>query len=638
MSSGRRALPSEIGYAFIFFYGLERRALVDEADHALVLKEVFRLNRLNNARAEGYNRSFDLYTSSFLWYMVTSFPRRVPERSLQTLMKSMRLWDEDALSAALGWFVSNNRPLAPWAAYVVAGQLHESRRSVVTQRVGGEFQRLFEARLTEQFPQGLLVRSSKRERLHSYRPASGVLSTNSRSCPNPLGLRSQFKALSAIWNACIEDLRRLSSVVGKEGAEVLSPTAWEAMPPEVRAGVEHPLTDAICRLVDECTDDQGRTLMPASRLAAVAGFEAPTRLTLAQSRKICEAAEHVGYGIVPDARLTGRAYRADETVGAFLRTMEERADPQRWNAAACMLRLGFGIAGADGQVDPDEVGVVTRTIEQVFALNAEEQRRLKVLRDILLVEGTSLKGLSRLTKSLTSEQQQAIARVLLLVIAHDGVVTTQETRAFRRCCTSLGFSHDEIDRSLQTIERYRTDMPVTIQAGIAAAPGEAIPSPAGVVTEVRLDRDAIAAIMRDTEEVAQMLAQAMLGEADEEQVEERPRPSLAQPLMAGPSAKTVAASPAPEGRQPRDGAEPQAEPVTVTASDTALPQQYVALYRMLVTRDRWDRAEIDARAREQGLMLSGAIDALNEWAYEKYGGQLFVEDGENLLVEREYLD
>ena len=72
--------------------------------------------------------------------------------------------------------------------------------------------------------------------------------------------------------------------------------------------------------------------------------------------------------------------------------------------------------------------------------------------------------------------------------------------------------------------------------------------------------------------------------------------------------------------------------------DPAIPPQYAAFYEVLITRDEWSRAEVDARAREQGLMLSGAIDGLNDWAYGKYGGPLFVEDGENLFVQREYLD
>ena len=616
MASGRRTLPSEIGYAFIFFYGLERRGLVDEADQIRVVNEAFRLKQINAAHPERYNRSFDSYSSSFLWYMVMSFAQRVLGPSMRVLVESTRLWDEDSLSAALAWFVLNDRPLPAWAAFVVAGQLPESRRSVVTQRVGGEFQRLFETRYAERFPEGLKLRSSKRDRLYSYRPASSALSTFSRRGPNPLGLRSQFKALSEIWNACIDDLRRLSTVVVKEGGAALTPAAWEAMPSEIRAGVEHPLTDAVCKLVDECTDDQGRTMIKAERIAAVAGYEPRERLTLARSRNVCEAFEHVGYGLVPDARLTGKGYRADETLGAFLRTMAERADPVRWSAASCMLRLGFGVAGADGHVDPEEVGVITDTVQQVFDLNAEEQRRLKVLRDLLLAEGQDLRGLSRLTKSLSPEKRQAIAKLLLLVIARDGVVTKDEVRALGRCYTSLGFGQEEVRHALDAVEMYRAGGPVTIQARVPGAPGEAIPVPWGEVTEVRLDREAIAAIMRDTREVAQMLATAMSSEG-EEPVPEAP-PIQAQETVAH-----------------RDKASEVAVHETL---DPAIPPQYAAFYEVLITRDEWSRAEVDARAREQGLMLSGAIDGLNDWAYGKYGGPLFVEDGENLFVQREYLD
>ena len=72
--------------------------------------------------------------------------------------------------------------------------------------------------------------------------------------------------------------------------------------------------------------------------------------------------------------------------------------------------------------------------------------------------------------------------------------------------------------------------------------------------------------------------------------------------------------------------------------DPTLPPRYAGFYQLLITRTEWDVKDIDGLARREGLMLSGAIDALNEWAAEKYGGQLFVEDGGRILVEQAYLN
>ena len=82
----------------------------------------------------------------------------------------------------------------------------------------------------------------------SYRPASASLLTDTDLCgrsfepikiPNVLGIQSQFSPLVAIWSSCIEELRPLSRVLAK-GIEVDSREAFEALPDELKAKVEHP--------------------------------------------------------------------------------------------------------------------------------------------------------------------------------------------------------------------------------------------------------------------------------------------------------------------------------------------------------------------------------------------------------------
>ena len=36
-------------------------------------------------------------------------------------------------------------------------------------------------------------------------------------------------------------------------------------------------------------------------------------------------------------------------------------------------------------------------------------------------------------------------------------------------------------------------------------------------------------------------------------------------------------------------------------------------------------------------MLSGAIETLNDWAFEKYGNPLFVEDADRLIVDKQIM-
>jgi hypothetical protein len=158
----------------------------------------------------------------------------------------------------------------------------------------------------------------------------------------------------------------------------------------------------------------------------------------------------------------------------------------------------------------------------------------------------------------------------------------------------------------------------------------------GPIPNIR--RAAIEAIMRDTQEVARLLAEAMSAGQDREAAEV----SAASAPSATATAVAEAEPEAPEQAEPIQGVRlvPDAltDPLVVQTSDPTLPQRYAAFYQMLITRDEWSRAELEALARQHGLMLGGAIDARNDWAFEKFGGQLFVDDGARFLVQREYLN
>jgi uncharacterized tellurite resistance protein B-like protein len=667
----RKHLPPEIGYAFMFFYGLERRALVDQADHQVIFNEVLRLRKLN-AQSRQPNRSFDSYTGSFLWFLAVAFARRIEETTIKALAESTHIRTEENFSAALGWCAQTSKGMPGWLAVELAKHLPGSRRSVVTDRVGQQFRELFLKRYAETYPRGLLV-DSKRRRAYLYKAASAALRTVRYSAgPNTMGLMGQFQSLSNLWNRCLDDLRRFSLVVRRqsqkqttqavsaasveevlsvtshpltddirkpkakrETQELLTPAAWEALPAEIRAGIDHPLTDAVCKLIQECTDEAGRTLIPVSKLAALCHVEHMERYTPTESTRICRTVEYVGYCLEPDARLSGRTYRNDDVVTAFLKTTDEDTYMARYRAAACMLRFGMIVATADGQVHPDEMTVLLQDLEQMFELNGYERRRLEVLRTLIMATGPDWAGLSQLAKFLKPEQREAIAKLLLALAAKDGEITRDEIKAIRTCYKTLGFDQTDIGHALSSLRISEQDEePVTVRPGTAFTVGEAIPVQPRKPVMLRLNRASIARIMADTQDVARMLAEAMHTDGELRQT------SFAEPFVSLHLAAMLPALPPPEASDTSVQPQPAASLGTYTHDEVAtpaLPPRYTNFYQLLISKQEWDLKEIDGLARRQGLMLNGTIDALNEWAAAKYGGQLFVEDGPRLYVEQAYL-
>ena len=97
LASDRKSLPPDDGYLFVYYYGLERRALVDDADWDLVFVEVQRLRAMHAAQSTTRSRSFRSYSSAFLWFFVATHAAKLHPKHVKALVQSTLNWTEDSL-------------------------------------------------------------------------------------------------------------------------------------------------------------------------------------------------------------------------------------------------------------------------------------------------------------------------------------------------------------------------------------------------------------------------------------------------------------------------------------------------------------------------------------------------------------
>jgi len=61
--------------------------------------------------------------------------------------------------------------------------------------------------------------------------------------------------------------------------------------------------------------------------------------------------------------------------------------------------------------------------------------------------------------------------------------------------------------------------------------------------------------------------------------------------------------------------------------------RYAPFYHAIIARESWTLDEAAALAREHRLMLSGAVDMVNDWSYERAKGPLLIDDGARLIID-----
>jgi len=599
LAEGRKNPLDDIGYAFIYFYGLERRALVDGQDHELILHEVVRL--LSQYRQSA---SFGGYLGSFVEYLSA-------QRGLEHLDDNwfQLFLARSASPVALAWLVVNDRPLPVDLALAVAKQDVRSPRSVVANRVPEHFRDLFGRRYQERFGGGMKLRTAARPHRLEYRPGSptllystGLQARQPISIPNVLGIASQFRPLVQIWTDCIEELRPLSRRAAK-GLDLTTREAYWALPPELRAETDHPDRPKWEEVVTAQTPSGAFALVQVSSLAQLQGIEKRPRLTQKQSEDLAATAYAVGFAIAPDCRAVSRAYRWDEHVALF--RMEEPTPPRdaAFPSAACMTELGIALAAADGTAEDAEVQHITDFLGNQFALSPGDAMHLDGYRRVLLKQPPRIGSLGkRLRENLTSDQRELIGRFLVGVAAASGSIHRKEITALRSAYRSLAVEPAKLDELLA--EMRGPEEPIEVQAGVPMPAGEPIPGRAAPPLEplVVLDMSRVHRLLKETAQVEVILREAMRAAEDVDQV---------QAIAAlGQSASSTAVTVVPT------------LPRHLLAG---LDERYYPVIAELLTREEWQPQDLDSLARRHGFMRSGMLGVINDWAMEQFG-ELLVDD------------
>ena len=78
------------------------------------------------------------------------------------------------------------------------------------------------------------------------------------------------------------------------------------------------------------------------------------------------------------------------------------------------------------------------------------------------------------------------------------------------------------------------------------------------------------------------------------------------------------------------------EETSVAGDLPGLGSAHSGLVLLLRERTEWPRADFEAAARSLGLLPDGALEAVNEWAYDHLGGPL-IEDGDPMTVDLDLL-
>ena len=580
LAKGRSDPSYNPGFMFLYFYGLERRFFVDQstADADDIVREVRRL-----AALYADNHSVQRYLGEFL--DVASVATTDPFAIEPVLDR--KVWELPfSLKVALGARIDRGDLLsADWVLSWLICHPEFSLRTPAT-RCPEEFQALFRMRFAQRYPDGLKVTKPRKTLTAQYRSASsefnGTLNptVNGASVSDISGLRKPVEIAQEIAEDATNALDKYSRFIGRNPDRHGSVEAHALLPSELWPLFPSAEIEALRDWASTIAANGG--LVSAADVVARLSGGTPEKLGKRELTDVADALARVGFGLAPDPRYALRSPKPDEPVvifdlGGSVDALENVSGPYR--AGLMELALASFVAHADGHIAEAERQALGAHVDAIAGLSDVERRRLRANLDWFLSVPPDLGLLRRRVRDLGHEHHATLRAALVSAALADGIIATEEVAGIEKVYKALG-----IDPGLAYSDLHAGDLPAMVRAARPTARGEAIP-PEQAPTGPLLDAALIAAIRSDTERVSSVLGEIFV-----------------------------------------DAGEPGDAPVAPGSTVLkGLDDKHAALVRDLVGQGHWTDEDFDRLCADRKLLSAGALEAINEWAYETYDEALLDE-------------
>ena len=573
LNAGRSYSAIGIGYVFLFFYGVERRILLDalrdesaRAEVPALLAEVARLRDLYGPRSKSVRSYFNELLS------LASGLFSTPDAAPPPHLIESPAWTAGAL-ISLGHLVDNAQPIpASWA--MLWAQMSASATTVPPrsrwQPIAAEVAILFSEEYAKRYGTGLVIKAPRSRLSFTHRGAASNRTRLNFELPYPDVMRvgAPVRPLQALLSDIVTQLEPLRSARRRNASPA---TQASVLPGPLRERYVAESLNLLKGVVQLAIGADCFGVLEAKALFAAAHMPPKAKFNKRDATTLIQALEAIGFGIEPDVRFGGAPVQPAQKVVVFPLTSERvHAPTTAYSAAVLQLHLGYGVAAADGALHATETAVLLARVAERLRLSQPETNRLAAHATQLAINPPNLARALGKARLLDLSLREGLAHTLVEIANADGRVDASEVKLLERIYKTLGLDGDRLHSDLHRV-------------ATGQRPG---------VRATKLDQQLIEDKLRESAQVQVMLAEIFVA------VDEGAPASLSPPC-----ADSV---------------------FGLNAAHSAL------LGKILDSGDTIERTAFEDLADVLGLLPDGAIEAINEAAIEQTGGLLL--DGDDPII------
>ena len=569
-----------MSYVFLYFYGLEKRLLVDSqadefstAENKAIVKEILRLLSIY-----GKNTSFNRYANNLLvveWLLSSANTdlAQIPEYiDINNTANSVPIRIYLGLLSFLG------KNISPEIALIWYNVHPDYELRTPARRCSDEFIQLFTHEYNEVYDEGILLPRTRKKLEIAYNPASPSIEhfTIKVDLPDCFDNAKELSQIKKIVDSSTEQLQGYSRYLAKSKGERYSLKGLSLLPPTIVNETEKAIT-AKRKLNNKC---KGLIWFPKIKdVYKMINQNSPKDLSRDELTYFVTFLQLIGFGVCPDIRYHKIKLKPDSHVSVFPFSDNEVKFSEYFESLSQILRLGAIMSRIDGHIHEKEEAILWKLIDNTKEIGEIELKYQKAFLywcfNANQEESLSSMGIKSRIAQLSDKVCRRIADLLIDIIYADGYVKDVEVTKLEQFYELLGLEPSLVHKD---IDRHK------------ARPRN----------KFALDDNKIENLRK---EYHKMLA-SVFAETDEEQVIED-------------------------------------EVETATSKFDAakdLTKDCYKLYEHMIAKKKWQKQELTRFCDESKIMLDGAVESINEWTNRASGAPLVSEIDEILYIDTELLE
>lgn len=599
MAGGRSNPSYGIGYVFLFFYGIEHRLFIDR-DFQGVKPLVAEVERL--LLIYGSNNSFNGYASSFL-----TFAKLAAGVSLGPPRFAVEGSGSSGIDAKtriyLGRRLAVTNTFAAEDALLWVLALPDVHLRTPAVRCFDEFALLWTLRFNQKYPKGFAVKVPTKKIDFRYRAASGAFEVEvpgeHEHYPDIAAVKTPTNVLTELVQLCTEELEPFSRFIGRKSEARATMQAAVLLPNDLLRDKSVGAFRNFGERMNAVIGTHGRASTTMREVIKVAGFDIPAdgKVTSALGDQLGNILDLIDVAIEPDRRYGSGTPQLEDKVFLFKAAGGGPVDQDRlpYRSMKAQVEVSVLAAAADGDASSEELREVVAAIRANAVLTGVEQARLIAFAVTIFESPPKQARVLRRLTDRTVEEKQAIANAAIAVVGAGENVKHEEVRFLERLHKSLGLPSDDVYSGLhRTTKASDEPVPITVEKRVSGIP---IPKQTETVAiaaaSVRIDAGRLAQVQKETQAVSDLLTQIFVEDVE---------------------------------------AVTNSSPEASASAFWGLDDAHAELVEYLEIKVQISRQEFEERARSLKLLPDGAIEKINDWAFDRFDEPL-LEDGEQVVMD-----